>query len=195
MEKKESTLLIIKNLEESRNVILEKYKKNLSLCFRFSAVFTQLINLLNRNGGNAIEKNASLFERSPLTKIFGKSITVEKNRKISLEALAPNDSELELFRDKIQLIYDSFLERETTELLNSLTEIEIRGVAKIAGIENFDKAPIAGSFVEMIKQSIRAKLECEKKQEEELKNLNAAVVSDPETTKLECDKKRNNTKK
>ena len=54
-----------------------------------------------------------------------------------------------------------------------MQEIEIRGVAKIVGIEDFDTASVDGVLVQRIKDAITVKKETETKQEELKDQLNA----------------------
>lgn len=159
----------IQDLESCKATILERHSDNPSLCLRFDSVFKQLINSLNYNTG-ALQSATVTFKPEPLTKMIGRDINVKaKTGKLELKPLEVD--EIEVFKEKIQLVYDSFLTRENTDLLDSLQDIEIRGVAKLARVPNFEKVAIDGKLIDNIKKAITAKNELEAKKAEELKNL------------------------
>ena len=161
----------IQDLESCKATILERHSDNPSLCLRFDSVFKQLINSLNYNTG-ALQSATVTFKPEPLTKMIGRDIDVKvKTGKLELKPLEVD--EIEVFKEKIQSIYDSFLTRENTDLLDSLQDIEIRGVAKLARVPNFEKVAIDGKLIDNIKKAITAKNELEAKKAEELKNLSA----------------------
>lgn len=72
-------------------------------------------------------------------------------------------------RHEVDGIYPGFAERETDDLIGSLEELQIRGVAKRAGLQVTETKPerITTAFIEEIKQAIRAK------------EQNRKLVSDP----------------
>lgn len=161
----------IQDLESCKATILERHSDNPSLCLRFDSVFKQLINSLNYNTG-ALQSATVTFKPEPLTKMIGRDIDVKvKTGKLELKPLEVD--EIEVFKEKIQSVYDSFLTRENTDLLDSLQDIEIRGVAKLARVPNFEKVAIDGKLIDNIKKAITAKNELEAKKAEELKNLSA----------------------
>lgn len=146
----------ITDLEVCKNGILERHKEDTSFCLRINSVFTQLANSLSYNTGsiNATEK---AFVPQPLENVLGMKIDEKKSAKMNLTA--PEVDEVAAFKEKIQLIYDGFLTRENPELKESLEEIEVRGVAKLAGIENYATAKIDGNLLNRIKKAITAKNE------------------------------------
>lgn len=159
----------ITDLEVCKNGILERHKEDTSFCLRINSVFTQLANSLSYNTGsvNATEK---AFVPQPLENVLGMKIAFKKTTKMNLAA--PEVDEVEAFKEKIQLIYDGFLTRENPELKESLEEIEVRGVAKLAGIDNFATAKIDGTLLNRIKKAITTKNELAAAQEVEKANLN-----------------------
>lgn len=161
----------IQDLESCKATILERHSDNPSLCLRFDSVFKQLINSLNYNTG-ALQSATVTFKPEPLTKMIGRDIDVKvKTGKLELKPLEVD--EIEVFKEKIQSIYDSFLTRENTDLLDSLQDIEIRGVAKLARVPNFEKVAIDGKLIDNIKKAITAKNDLDARKSEELKNLSA----------------------
>lgn len=158
----EDIQLTIEDLNNLNEIIQERHKESASLCLRFNSVFKQLANSLGGFAGGSFQKSTNEFVPTPLTKVTGKVIKEIVSTKLNLKPLEVD--EVEAFREKIQLIHDSFLSRETTDLLDSLEPIEIRGVAKLAGVEDFDKVPVDGQLVEDTKKAITATIELHKAQ-------------------------------
>lgn len=175
MINKELLPATIQDLEECRDRILQRHEGDTTLCLRFDSVFKQLINTLKANTGDVIEQENSFIPK-PLTNVFGKKINKSENVKLQLKPIEVD--EVEAFREKIQLIYNGFVGRETTDLLDALTEIEIRGVAKLAGHKNFDKSAVDGVFIEEIKTLITKQAELKVKQEKKQAELNPIEPSD-----------------
>lgn len=169
MEDKDLINQTILELQSTNESILERHKDNPTLCMRFDSVFKKLINSLNVGSGSLVTEQSS-FVPEPITKVFGKEIVPIKSGKMVLKPLEVD--EVEAFRERIQLIYESFPDREVKDLIDSLDEIDIRGVAKIAGIENFDKVAIDGKLIGDIKASIRTAAVLEIKKATEIKKLN-----------------------
>ncbi|WP_313214110.1 hypothetical protein [Soonwooa sp.] len=145
----------ISDLEQFRDMISERHKDNPTLTLRFSSVFNQLINSLGvHTGAVATPSNvAEGFTPQPLKMVFGKDVTHTEKRK--LKPFEVDD--VAAMRERMQHIYDSFLDRENNDLKESLQEIEIRGVAKMAGVEDFDTQKIDGHFLNKIKKAIADK--------------------------------------
>jgi hypothetical protein len=85
------------------------------------------------------------------------------------EKIAPVTLATQELDQEVNAIYDGFAERETDELIDSLTDLQIRGVAKAAGLEVTETKPshMTPSFVEEIKAAIVKKQQTK------------ALVSDP----------------
>ncbi len=158
----EDIQLTIEDLNNLNEIIQERHKENLSLCLRFNSVFKQLANSLGGFAGGNFQKITNEFIPKPLTNVIGKEIKESVSTKLNLKPIEVD--EVEAFRNKIQSIYDSFLNRETTDLLDALEPIDIRGVAKLAGVKDFDKSPVDGQLIEYIKKSILAKNDLAKDQ-------------------------------
>ena len=161
--------LSIQDIESCRTLINQRHKDNPSFMLRIDSVFNQLINTLRVLTGNGIKSNSDVFKSIPINKFLGKTIKVKSKNNLKLPNLSVD--EVEAFKEKIQLIYNSFPSRNNTDLLDSLDEIEIRGVAKLAGIENFDKISVDGILLDNIKLKIQQKQELEEKQEQERQKL------------------------
>ena len=169
-----NTKLVQQTVDDVRELldkILERHREDPTFCLRTESVFNQYVNSLSYITGNVNERS-NIFSPKPLESIAGKKVNPRDTDKLELKPIEVD--EVEAFRKKIQLIHDGFLNRENTDILDSLQEIEIRGVAKIVGIEDFDTAPVDGVLVQRIKDAITVKKETETKQEE--KNLSPAEM-------------------
>ena len=160
----------VDDVRELLDKILERHREDPTFCLRTESVFNQYINSLSYITGNVNERS-NIFSPKPLESIAGKKVNPRDTDKLELKPIEVD--EVEAFRKKIKLIHDGFLNRENTDILDSLQEIEIRGVAKIVGIEDFDTAPVDGVLVQRIKDAITVKKETETKQEELKDQLNA----------------------
>lgn len=165
--------LVQKTVDDVRELldkILERHREDPTFCLRTESVFNQYINSLSYITGQVNERS-NVFSPKPLESVAGKKVKARDTEKLELKPIEVD--EVEAFRKKIQLIYDGFLNRQNVDILDSLQEIEIRGVAKIAGIEDFDTAPVDGVLIQRVKDAITAKNDTSTKQEELKLQLNA----------------------
>lgn len=158
------------DLQEVQERILKRHQGDLTFTLRIDSVFKTLINSLNANTGN-VSDTKSTFKPKPLKNILGVSVSHSENTKLQLKPIEQND--IEEFRDKVQKAYDTYLERETIDLKDSLRELEIRGVAKLAGIEDYDKVPADEKLINRTKEAIQKKNEVLAKQEAEKNKINS----------------------
>lgn len=167
--------LVQKTVDDVRELldkILERHREDPTFCLRTESVFNQYINSLSYITGQVNERS-NVFSPKPLESVAGKKVKARDTEKLELKPIEVD--EVEAFRKKIQLIYDGFLNRQNVDILDSLQEIEIRGVAKIAGIEDFDTAPVDGVLIQRVKDAITAKNDTSTKQEELKLQLNAEM--------------------
>ena len=179
----------VDDVRELLDKILERHREDPTFCLRTESVFNQYVNSLSYITGNVNERS-NIFSPKPLESIAGKKVNPRDTDKLELKPIEVD--EVEAFRKKIQLIHDGFLNRENTDILDSLQEIEIRGVAKIVGIEDFDTAPVDGVLVQRIKDAITVKKETETKQEELKVELNKDQNQSPDnkTSDVPADQKK-----
>ena len=172
----------ITDLESCKETILERHSNDKSLCLRFDSVFRQLINSLNYTTSQ-VQSVGSKFEPKPLNKVMGTKINVKaKSEKLVLKPLQVDA--VKSFKEKINAIYESFTSRENPDLLEALEEVEIRGVAKIAGVPDFEKAKVDSQFIDVIKKAIDDKADTTTKKEDlkiELKVDESKKVEDAPT--------------
>uniref|UniRef100_UPI00163ABFD2 hypothetical protein n=1 Tax=Elizabethkingia meningoseptica TaxID=238 RepID=UPI00163ABFD2 len=164
----------IQDLQEVKEKILNRHEGDTTLTLRFDSVFNSLINSLGNTTGNIVsstsQKVSSGFTPKPLTNIAGQKISGNSSV-LKLQPLEVDQAKA--FKEEIQAIHDSFSNRENGKLLEELNELQIRGVAKVAGVEDYDTDPINGDFVQKIKDKIAANVQDKadrEKSKEDLKN-------------------------
>jgi hypothetical protein len=129
----------------------------------------------------------------PITNFMGEEITYPKM--VAVEDFEATATEKDVFLDKVDRLYKEFTSIPVDGILNSYTLPEdvlvIRGVAKTAGLEDYQDAEINSAFVEKIAKAIAEKDAETAKQKEidaQLKSLNqqadgpAADATKPEKT-------------
>jgi antitoxin component of RelBE/YafQ-DinJ toxin-antitoxin module len=127
-------------------------------------------NALKQNLGVDISSDLPKPKVAPLTKLFGKEITgkapvvKDVNKPFRQSSFEVEQKELEL---KVSELYPRFLTTESDHLLDSLNDIEIRGVAKKAGLPVTETNPkkIDVTFINQIKDAIRLQIKPEGVQE------------------------------
>ncbi|TWP31899.1 hypothetical protein ETU08_00120 [Apibacter muscae] len=195
MENTELVKITITDIDEFKKVLLDRHQNNTNLCIRLESVFTQLNNSLKAGLGEMREVTNSRFTPTPLKKVMGQSVEFKESKKVELPKFDNDDKEA--FKERVNKAYESFLDRDAQDLITSLEEIEIRGVAKIAKIANYKEASIDVPFIEKIKQAIKEKQEADKKKEEERVKFEQEEKDKQEQAikeKQEADKKVNTKK-
>lgn len=104
-------------------------------------------------------KTSGKEEFPPITSFMGEKIVREK--KISSDDLNPDETRKANFRDKVNKLYGTILNLTPHIVLNSYTMADdilvLRGVAKLAGIEDYKERELTAAFVEDIKKAIADK--------------------------------------
>lgn len=100
--------------------------------------------------------------------IMGVPVPDEKPLKQRVQEVQPSISELDKFRTEIDKAYIAFGRMSNKEILNEFHDLEIRAVAKRAGLQVTKTEPvrITDSFVSEIKNAIQEKADAEAAQKE-----------------------------
>ncbi|AZA82178.1 hypothetical protein C1637_09890 [Chryseobacterium lactis] len=162
----------IKDVEEMKAKILKRHQDNLTFCIRTESVFNQYVNSLSYATGTVRSEGKGAFKPQPLTSVLGKQVKTPVPKTLQLTPISISDEES--FKETIQLLHDNLLNRDNIDLLDSLKEIEIRGVAKVAGLNDYREAKIDGAYIEKIKEKIIANQNLETEREAAKKVLNEA---------------------
>ena len=117
------------------------------------------INALKIQIGHDAEVAAPTVHK-PITKMFGRTVATKAGEPIKGDA-APlktsRDVELAELKEKVEDIYSTFVLTQSDQLMDSLSDIEIRAVAKKAGLPVSEKLPkrIDIDFIDQVKDAIR----------------------------------------
>lgn len=114
----------------------------------------------------------------PLTKIFGKNVQHVKaqaapdlsadhlpEERIIPNTKSPKELAAEELKTTVTELYPKFLEIETDGIIDTYSDMEIRGIARLAGLPVTETTPknADAKFVDQIKEAIKAKKEIESK--------------------------------
>lgn len=101
----------------------------------------------------------SIISDKPLTHVIGIPVSVSKQPPAAPVVYSP--SEKERIKEEFKKIYESFPSRKVEDIEKELTDIEIRGVAKMAGLPVTTTEPekITPEFILEIKAAIEKKKE------------------------------------
>jgi hypothetical protein len=131
---------------------------NPSVLLLVTSNLTQLINKLNFMTGRQTASTPAV-EHPPITNFMGEEITYAN--KINKADLTPAQADREAFIDKVERLYTQFDTITPQGLLNSYTlpedQLVIRGVAKRAGVEDYEDRTIDEDFIEDIAIAINNK--------------------------------------
>jgi hypothetical protein len=161
----------IQDIQECKDKILQRHEGDATFTLRVDTVFSQLINSLAYTTGSIVPgTRPGKFVPQPLQSVAGSKI----HKSVPFQKLEPiNVDKANAIKEQIQLIHDSFMDRESGELLENLKDWQIKGVAKVAGLKDYDTTEIDGGFIKEIKDKIQA---------------NAAEIIDKEQKKLDLNK-------
>lgn len=148
---------LLKGTEHSNNLLeINALFQRLETKFRFMGAVTEP----EMNG----KETTNLFP--PITNFMGKAVEVSK--KIERSELTPKEDEKQKFRDDVQKLYGKIRELTPAQVLNAYTLPEhisiVRGVAKVASVEDFETKEIDVAFIEEIQLAIEEKEESGEKQ-------------------------------
>lgn len=163
-------------LQEAKQEINELFTNEPALTLRLNTVFNSLINGFNHTINQNLTSNHSEMKNEPLKSVFGAPITKDKPGKkepalVPTAATKPNQNdesetkEVQAFREEINQIIPTLLDRQPDEIIEAVGELHLRGIAKTLGLDY--EAPVNISFVTSI-QDVLAK----NKADEEIKAKN-----------------------
>lgn len=137
-----------------------------SLHLRVTTTFDRLVNGLKVMNGQPLDVESADAgkESAPLKSILGRSI----ERTAPTTVKKASKTEVDLLRETARTLYDTFLDREAKEILDAASDMEIRAVAKLAGMKDVTStvpAKVGPKFIDSIKDAIKAQkdLETEKR--------------------------------
>lgn len=166
MEENDNIKEAIAILEDSKNQIHDLLEANPTLQLRISSTFDRLANGLKVVIGETISDNSQPFKMEKLESVFGRKITEKKELKVQ----KTDKKEVDLLRETAAILYETFPEQQSKELIERLSDMEVRAVAKLSGLEvtSTQPAKITVQFIDKIKDAIVKQKELKAAQELEL---------------------------
>lgn len=138
--------------------------------------FDRIMKRLEFMGGflEPSEEHLPVKKFPPITNFMGKELQFAQ--KVTQADLNPKRAAAELLRAKVQKLWDEFIALGPQAVLRSYTNADdvmvVRGVAKWAGVKNYETNAMTVPFMEAIAAGIKAK--------EDLKALERRLPSDAE---------------
>lgn len=157
MENQNKLEQAIRIIEDANEKVCKLLKDHENLLIRSNHVMTTLANGLKHVHGSfpqvplgSLDQGMSTFVVQPM---------VSARIMPQVEDSEPQKADIEDYKERVHKAYSSFLEREPKDLIDSLQEKEIRGVAKLAGMEVTPTEPehISIEFIKEIKEAIKLK--------------------------------------
>ena len=132
-----------------------------------NSLFDRILTRLKFMGATLEPEQKEQTGFPPIKNFMGEKIV--KTARVAVGDLNPKEAEKKVYLDKVNSLYDSFLQTDPSSILKNYTIPEdvlvIRGVAKRAGVEGYDKRELNVSFIEDIALAIEVKEEERLKQE------------------------------
>jgi hypothetical protein len=160
-------------LEDARNQVLELLSDRPNLTLQVKTSMNLLINRLRTLGGTKkLASETKQFE--PVTSVMGVPVSrapLEKN--IAIEEMTPAELERKNFIDKVNKLQANIFTLTNEQILDAykVEPLVLRGVARRAGLDHFKTAEINGTFLDEIREGLRA----QEKGMEEIKEVNKAI--------------------
>lgn len=156
----QDSLAIIKEAKVQLNKIIgeTEYRANLlELNSLFQRIEARLVFIGAVDNSKAVQSDNKL---QPMTRFMGKEI---KQDKTPSQRLDPQEHAIQLYRKKVNKLYEQIGGMHVSNILNSYTMEDdvmvLRGVAKKAGVTDYETKELNEAFVEEIQAGIAAKNE------------------------------------
>lgn len=172
----ESIQKAISILQESKQEINELFMNEPGLTLRLNTVFNSLINGFNHTiNQSKTTQNKENMKRKELKSVFGSPIggeQAERTEKPLSKDISQKDTEkgykegVLKFKDEINEIIPTLLNRQADEILESVGELHLRGIAKTIGLK-YEDVIVNIAFVESIQEQL-----AHNQKAEELKEAN-----------------------
>ena len=134
-----------------------------NLVIRTDNVLDTMANSLLGFIGESIESTSTAFTPTPITNVLGQDVS--RGEKVEEKAIEPSNADKASLKEQANTAYETFLERDSFTLLESLDDIVIRAVAKKAGMKDVTSTvpeKVTIEFIDEIKSAIVSKSEIEK---------------------------------
>lgn len=160
----------VEELEQTKTIVLPLLKDIPSLQVRVETTINRLIAGFKNldTMGNSSSENS---DKLPQMKTFMGN-TIGENKIATVKPVSKSD--VEDLLEKAKKIYGTIIDRENKEILEAVPDVELRAVAKLAGLNwvtSAKPAKLDMAFVDKIKAGITQKEDLAKEQELESKSI------------------------
>lgn len=160
-----SAVELLKDAKQRVEQVLTSPRSN-QLKLRVVENLNAQINFLSLRAGLPADNKTALPKPEPITKMFGKEVgkvakLQQSDTPVKIDT--PEEVAAKELKTKVDQLYPDFLNIENDAILDTYAEIEIRGVAKRAGLPVTETHPskIDAAFVNQVKDAIKKKKELE----------------------------------
>ncbi len=170
----QDAMQVLKDAQAQLNTLLAPLP---NLQARSKTVLDTLINGLGHTIGASETATDKGFAPQTLTEAWG-----IETREPSPTTVVVEQPDVEALRERAQAAYNTFAERENTDLMVALTELDIRAVAKIAGLDVTPTNPkqIDALYIDKIKEAIKQqKLLAEQQEAERIAEQQRLAKTNP----------------
>lgn len=160
-------------LAQAKEEVAELLKESPMLSIRVENTMGLLIRGINHANGFNIGSYEDSKESKQMSNFFGLDVEEIEKQDVS-PVVEVTKSEKDMFMERIQTLYEGFLDRDDKEIVESVPKLDILGVARLADItvENPASQNITQTFVKSIKKAIQDKIDLVEQREAEKKKLN-----------------------
>lgn len=183
-EAKEQVNKLLTGTEHSLNILeINRHFKSLETKLQYMGAVTEP----ELNGKKSDE------QFPPMKSFMGK--TISRSKRVTKDDLVPDTDERKIIKEKVQTLYDTIRDLTPDQVFKNYPlkqdQVIIRGVAKWAGVEDYDTREINSEFIEDIQLNIEEKAEQETTQQKIDKAAAKTPTSEVVLTQEAIDKDSN----
>lgn len=150
----EKAIEILTNTKQELN---ELFESNPGLTLRLNHVFTSLINNFKHTiNQGVINQKPEEMKKKPLKSVFGVKIQdiTETQQTVEEKVKQPDRTEVDKLREEINQIIPTLIHRDPDEIIEGISELHLRGVAKTLGLQYDQDVKVNSDFVKLIQENI-----------------------------------------
>lgn len=161
----------VSDIADLRAKINKRHFDNVNLLLRLDSAFQQIENSLGTTLSAPAAKHR--FQPTPISVLSGTKVADETTS----DGLV-RSQEIKMFVENTKATYEGLTGRDADDILNGTDEEILRGVAKMAGMDDYAEAKLDAAYVGSIKEAILAKNKLSADQAAELAKLNDEANND-----------------
>lgn len=146
--------LLLKTKDGVKSILSDPIDQNHAL--RIDSDLQKIINTLSLTTGHGGFVTEKASTPGPATTFMGEKL--EKQTVTPPEAIKPTPDQVNQLKDQIEVAFKSFPDTDSEQILSTVDEVVIRGVAKKAGVKGISKdnpKEITVVFIDEVKETIK----------------------------------------